>query len=90
MNDAFDALSRYCPKLGHDVPFRYCRMPGAELPCRGLVGCWQRSMDVQAFLAEHYPPEQIQRLSAPPADRLCTLVELIERARRSAQGGGEP
>ena len=82
-----DDLTRYCPKLGHDVPFGYCRMPSAELPCRGIVGCWQTEMDVAAFLAAHYTPEQIARLAAPPPDRMYTLVELIERARRSTPGG---
>lgn len=76
---------RYCPRLGHEVPFRYCRLPGAEVPCRMLEGCWVGELDVAAFLASHFSAEQIERMAAPPPDRACTLVEMIERARQAGR-----
>jgi hypothetical protein len=88
MSDALsgnDHLDQHCPKLGHDVSFAYCRAPAAELPCRMINGCWGERIDMPAFLARHYSAQQLERLAAPPPDRACTLVELIERARQGAK-----
>jgi hypothetical protein len=82
---AHDEKNRYCPRLGHEVPFGYCRRPGSELPCRTLAGCWGETFDVEAFLACHFTSEQRERMAAPPPDRACTLVELIERARQASK-----
>jgi len=82
-----DRRTRRCPMLGHDVPFAYCRAPGSELPCRKVFDCWWETFDVTGFIRTHYSPDQIARMLAPRPDKLATIAELIERARRDA---GQP
>ena len=81
--DNEDKRQKYCPRLGHQVEFSYCRTPGSPQPCRRLVGCWEDTFDAQTFVDEHYSPEQIAQMKAPPDDKMLTLVELIEQAKKS-------
>ena len=81
---AHDDLAGYCPKLGHEVTFRYCRMPAAPLPCRNIAGCWKRAFDVDAFLAGRLTAAQMEKMKAPPPDRASTLIELIQQAQCAA------
>jgi len=69
--------------LGHDVPFSYCREPGRDLPCRKVFDCWWETFDVEGFVREHFSEAEIGRILAPPADKMATLAELIERARQA-------
>jgi len=34
-----------------------------------------------AWLAEHYPPEQIAKVLAPPQPKIASILDLIEKAR---------
>jgi len=78
-----DALVIYCPQLGGEVPFKYCRTMNEDLPCRRMMVCWEFRMEISKFLAEHYSIDQIQRALAPPTKtRLDTILELIEKAKR--------
>jgi len=78
-----DGLRRRCPRLGHEVSFAYCRSPAAPLPCRRIVDCWRETFDVKAFLEGHFTCKQIEQIAAPPADKMCSLIELIARARQA-------
>ena len=78
-----DSLIIYCPQLGGEVPFKYCRTMNEDLPCRRMMVCWEFRMEISKFLAEHYSIDQIQRALAPPTKtRLDTILELIEKAKR--------
>ena len=81
---ANDDRTRRCPMLGHEVPFRYCRAPAAQLPCRRIFDCWWEAFDVDSFIRAHFTAEQIAAILAPPQPKMATLVELIDKARRSA------
>ena len=80
-----DHSTRRCPMLGHDVPFSYCRAPGRELPCAKVGDCWWEAFDVESFIRAHYSAEQIAQVLAPPKPKTLSIVELIEKARRSAE-----
>jgi hypothetical protein len=82
---AHDARARHCPMLGHEVRFSYCRSPASDLPCRRVADCWFERFDVVAWLRAQFTDEQMAHILAPPADKACTLVELIERARKAAE-----
>ncbi len=84
-----DGRTRRCPMLGHEVRFAYCRAPGRELPCGRVLDCWFETFDVEAFIRVHYSGEQIDEILAPRPDKVASLVELIEKARRGAGGGPE-
>ncbi len=86
--EAEDARRRRCPRLGHEVAFRYCRCPGRDLPCGRIVDCWWEAFDVQAFLRAHYTPEAVARVLAPPPDKVATLMQLIQRAQQAARPAG--
>ncbi len=79
--DADDKRETYCRKLGHAVPFKYCRGTTGDLPCRLLPDCWYTQFDVAVWLAEHYAPEQITKILAPPPPKIASIVDLIEKAR---------
>lgn len=69
--------------LGHLVPFTYCMKPGAELPCRRIMDCWHERIDIVAYLGEVLAPEEMDRLLAPPQEKVSQLVDLIERAKKN-------
>lgn len=81
--DSHDPRQRRCPKLGHQVPFSYCRQPAANLPCGRILDCWWETFDVQAFLRAHYSDEDIREILTPRKDKRVSLVELIEKARNA-------
>ena len=88
MIEEHDALVIYCPQLGGEVPFKYCRTMNEDLPCRRMMVCWEFRMEISKFLAEHYSIDQIQRALAPPTKtRLDTILELIEKAKRLKEEG---
>jgi hypothetical protein len=82
--NAHDDLETHCRMLGHEVPFKYCRSVSNDLPCRRVADCWFTQFDVAAWLSAHYTPEQIAQITAPPAPKLTSLLELIEKARKQA------
>ncbi|MBM4350517.1 MAG: hypothetical protein FJ106_11610 [Deltaproteobacteria bacterium] len=83
MIEKYDALINYCPQLGGEIPFRYCRTINADLPCRKIIVCWEFGIEISKFLAEHYSMEQIQQASTPPTKtRMDTILELIEKAKK--------
>lgn len=83
--DEHDERETRCRLLGHAVPFGYCRCVQAGSPCRWLADCWHEQFDVAAFLREHFTPEQIEALSAPPKPKLTSIVELIQQAQQNAK-----
>ena len=78
-----DALIIYCPQLGGEIPFRYCRIVNEDLPCRRIIVCWEFRIEISKFLGEHYSMDQIQLALAPSTKtRMETILELIEKAKK--------
>ena len=69
--------------LGHLVPFTYCMKPAAEMPCRRILDCWHERIDIVAYLKEVLAPEDMDRLLAPPQQKVSQLVDLIEKAKKN-------
>ncbi len=45
--------------------------------------CWELRLEIGKFLSEHYSFGQIERALAPPKrNRIETILELIEEAKR--------
>ena len=68
--------------LGHSLAFSYCRTPGSEKPCRKIFDCWWEDFDVEDFIRASYGESSIVEITAPPKERMLSLVELIEAARK--------
>jgi len=43
-------------------------------------------MDINAFLADHYCKEELDRISVPPKSKIESLVDLIEKAKKVKTG----
>ncbi|MBI5249637.1 MAG: hypothetical protein HY912_09090 [Desulfomonile tiedjei] len=77
-----------CPKLGHQVSFGYCRVERQDLPCQKAIACWHERFDVEGLFRLALTPEQFEEaFLQPPASKMVTLVELIERAKKLVQNG---
>ena len=89
MIEEHDALIIRCTQLGGEVPFQYCRTVNGDLPCRSIIICWEFRLEISKFLSEHYSLEEIQRALAPPTKtRLETILELIEKAKKTKEDEG--
>ena len=82
----YDELEIYCRMLGHPLKFSYCRATGGNTPCRKIADCWYQRIAIREFLAENFPPETIQRMTAPPKDKVVSIIELIEQAEKTKSG----
>ena len=72
-----------CPKLGDEMTLAYCLEEAGDLPCARIITCWQGAFDVAALLRENLSPEQWERFtSAAPKDKVGSLIEMIEKAKR--------
>jgi hypothetical protein len=88
MIEEYDALIMYCPQLGGEIPFRYCRTVNEDLPCRKSMVCWEFRIEISKFLSEHYSIDQIQCALAPPTKtRIDTILKLIEKAKKIKEKG---
>jgi hypothetical protein len=88
MIEEYDALITRCPQLGGEVPFSYCRTVNEDVPCRKIIICWEFRIQIGKFLNENYSIDQIQQALAPPTKtRLETILDLIEKAKKSKDEG---
>jgi hypothetical protein len=72
-----------CPRLGGEVTFSYCEREAGELPCRQVVRCWEAGFPVEDYLRASLSPEAWERFCGQvPKDRMTTLVDLVEAAKR--------
>ena len=79
----YDDLEIRCPRLGGEVTFSYCQIEGGELPCPRTVACWQPHFPVEAYLKEKLSQAQWDRcFNQEPRDKMTTLIELIEAAKK--------
>jgi hypothetical protein len=79
--DKYDSIDIYCKKLGHRVPFKYCRTENSGIPCKEVLNCCFEKFDIEAFIQEHYSDEERQIIFTPSGDKISTLLELINQAK---------
>jgi len=85
MIDKHDNLEQRCRRLGHPVPFGYCRQLPEGRPCGLILDCWHERFAVADFVKQHYTPEQIEAFLAPPKPKLASILEIVERAKKAAE-----
>ena len=72
-----------CPRLGHQIPFSYCRSENKGIPCFKILDCWHSHFPVEEFLKQELTPEQWEKaFNSPPKPKMISLVELIEQAKK--------
>jgi hypothetical protein len=80
--EAFDRLEIYCPHLGMMLAFSYCRRSQSSLPCRNLMGCWEKRIPVEDFLKENFSPEElISAYGGLPKTRLERIIDGVHQGR---------
>jgi hypothetical protein len=82
MDTIHDSKIRRCPRLGHDITFAYCRVPGEQTPCFKILDCWWEIFDIKAFMEENYTKEVLQKISLPPKQKTTSLLEMIQEAQK--------
>ena len=87
MNESFDHLEIYCPQLGMLIPFQYCRRGQSPLPCRNLIGCWEKRIPVDSFLAENFPrPDLEAAFGGLPKTRLERIFDCLTQIKETKTG----
>ena len=86
--DRFDKLEIRCPRLGHELPFAYCRREGGDLPCPRVIQCGEAFFPGETDLRESLRPGDWERFAAQaPQDKRRSLLDLIEQARARVRNG---
>ncbi len=85
MIDQHDKLEKRCPMLGHPIHFHYCRTTTKDTPCRKIMDCWFEQIPIQEFVKEHFTEEMITAMEQPPKPKMLSLIELIEKAKKSQE-----
>lgn len=79
-----------CPRLGHQIPFSFCRSENRGLPCFRTLDCWFEHFQVEEYLREELRSEEWEQVFGKPAKpKLTSLVELIEEAKQRMKGCSE-
>jgi len=83
----YDSLAIRCPRLGHEVAFAYCRRESGRLPCSRTLECWTPFFPVEAFLRQTLSPQEWEAFrNVAPRDKVATLLDLIEAAKKRQEG----
>jgi hypothetical protein len=84
--DKYDQLELRCSRLGTEVKFSYCRQEGGEFPCLRIIGCWYPFFPIEQYLKETMDAESWNAFVVRmPKDKITTLIELVEAAKKRAQ-----
>lgn len=80
-----DEVQVRCRRLGHEVPFSYCRAENRGLPCFKVLDCWFERFLVEDYLRGELTPQVWEAFQRPPGPRVLTLLDLIETARNRGE-----
>ena len=89
----YDQLETYCRKLGHSVPFGYCRIENCShiengrLPCAKILDCWFEKIPIQEFVQKHYSRQEQEAIFAPARSRLEVICDIAEQIRNRTGAG---
>ncbi len=79
----YDELTARCPRLGHEVPFRYCRQAEIDRPCSRILGCWDRRIPVTDYLKKVFDEETLKQIFQPKkSNKIVSLVEEVRKHRK--------
>ena len=90
MSEHDDKIIR-CRRLGHDVPFKYCRTLEGRTVCRKIRDCWWERFDVDSYLRENLSAEEYERVlreEAVPPPKLYRIIQLAREAKAAAEKDG--
>ena len=72
-----------CRRLGNPVSFSYCRFENKGAPCFKIMDCWYDHFMIEDFLRQELTTDEWERtFGKPPKQKVLTLIELIEEAKK--------
>jgi hypothetical protein len=81
--EKYDHLELRCPRLGGEVKFSYCRKEGGDLPCLRIITCWYPYFPAEQYLRASMTKDSWDSfVGQMPKDKITTLMELIEAAKK--------
>jgi len=70
----------YCHQLGMLIEFSYCTAVNEGLPCRNIIGCWEKRTDIFSFLKGKFTDEELKKIfSGLPKTRFERIMECIRK-----------
>ena len=79
----YENIEIRCPRLGGEVTFAYCQKEEGDLPCPRILACWQPYFPVESYLRGKLTQAEWDCcFNRPPKDKMTTLIELIESAKK--------
>ena len=82
MIEQYDDKRCYCRKLGHFVPFVYCRQVGEGLPCSRVHDCWFEAIPVREFVRQNYTDQEIEKVLTPSQPKISTILDIVNRVKQ--------
>jgi len=81
MLNEHDQRTLYCRKLGHHLPFSYCRQEHNGLPCTAVERCWGHIFDVSAYLQAHFKEEELAHLKTERPPKIASILEIVQNVQ---------
>ena len=82
-----DSLVIRCRRLGHEVPFKYCRTLEGQTVCPSIRDCWWERFDVDSWLKENLSPDEYEKLvaGAPPPPKMSRILDIVESVKKKTK-----
>ena len=77
-----DDVQIRCPRLGHEIYFKYCRHENYGLPCFKTLDCWYNNFDVHTHLKETMSEEEFEKVfTNVTKPKIHALFDLIQKSK---------
>ncbi len=71
-----------CPRLGHQIGFKFCESENKGVPCFKTLDCWYTHFDVETFMKNKLSEEEWKKAFVQKGKpKVASLLELIEKAK---------
>lgn len=81
--ECFDNEEGYCPRLGHHLTFKYCRLENGAMPCRKIRDCWFEKIAIERYLEAFCAPEDLSRLEEAPKPKMLSIFEIMQNVQKN-------
>jgi len=66
----------YCTQLGMVIKITYCMSVNDGLPCRNTIGCWEKRVDIHAFLKKSFTQDDLKKVfGGLPKSKIERIIE---------------
>lgn len=83
--EQFDNQPCYCPMLGHDLTFKYCRTMDMDLPCGRILDCWFERLPIQKYIGDHFSREEQEKTFQPVKPKMTMLADIVKKVGSNSE-----